>query len=137
MKTKEKILAVPLTFLFLLASTLCCCLPLSSHAEAATVSNHSTNHTEKNCHSSTASETDQSSHADCHCGHDQLIAVSSQLNLDLPVNLLSQWQVLKDVLVFSSYQNLQLSLALYPIHSPPGLLSQSIPLFIKNSVLRI
>jgi len=138
MKAKLKIFIFPLAIFFLIASTLCCCLPLSSHAEASDTSNYSSHQSEKRCHTSDSKETQQSNHADCSCGHEQLLAVNSSLNLDLGAGVLSQWSKFQDVQIFlSTAYNPQTNLSQRQIHSPPFLISRTTPLFIKNSILRI
>lgn len=138
MKANIKLFAFPLSGFFLLASILCCCLPSTSHAEAAKISSQPSHHADEHCHTPASQGTDESHHADCDCGHKRLLAVNSQVSLDLQSFPLSQWHILKDIpiFLFRIYQS-QTNTALYQTHSPPSLLAQSTPLFIKNSILRI
>lgn len=138
MRNKIKIFSFPLAGFFLFASTLCCCLPSTSHADEAKISGHTSHRAEEHCHTPTSQETDDSHHADCDCGHERLLAVSSQFSPELQNLVISQWHILKDIPVFlSSIYYPQTNTAVYQTHSPPSLLAQSTPLFIKNSILRI
>jgi hypothetical protein len=133
-----KIFSFPLAGFFLLASTLCCCLSPASHSEAASLSGHPSRPAAEHCHTPTSREGDEAPHADCNCGHERRVAVSSQFNPDLPANAVSHGYILKDLpILFSRVYPPPANLTLDQTHSPPFLIHKSTPLFIKNSVLRV